>query len=427
MKKNRIEEFLKLCQEQDKTAFIYKRKKKKSFAEFYDDILKMRSLYEKEIKKDGKVLVFIYPYSYLFYVAIFAAILSGIDLVILDSYKNKNHVKELLSEGNVFYALLDPYTQFLSFKLPSFLKKVQISKFKKYGKMESSYHLSSTITTFTSGTTGVPKAIVRNVDFLMQQIDCIEANLSIHDSDIVYATLPMYCLLSSFLGNTIYLSRHYKENKKYLPTVLLTNIHKILQMKKPISSIKQCFLGGAILYSKEAEHIKQIFPNAKITYVYGASEGALIYFTTLEEYLLHPFTFSNPVEGIEAEIVHTDENGVGEIIIKGDIVLSSNHIHHTGDLGFIENKQLKIVGRKKYSTTGFYNYLVDEQIRKDNPHIKRAFSFYTNNRYYCAYEGRISHKEKKINYIHRKKLPMDSKRKTKYNYGGFISKQRLEK
>ena len=425
MKKNRIEEFLRLCQEQDKTAFIYKRKKKKSFKEFYEDILKMRSLYKKEMKKNGKAVVLIYPYSYLFYIAIFAAILSGIDLVILDSYKNKHQVKELLLEENVSYALLDPYTRFLSFRLPSFVQKVQISKYEKYAKIDASYHASSTITTFTSGTTGHPKAIVRNVDFLMEQIDCIEANLTISDSDIVYATLPMYCLLSSFLGNTIYLSRKYKENKKYVPTVLLTNIHKILQMKKPIGSIQQCFLGGAILYSKEAEHIKQILPKARITYVYGASEGALIYFTTLEEYLLHPFTFSSSVEGIETEISNLDENGVGEIIITGSTVLSSNHHHHTGDLGFIENGSLRIVGRKKYSTTGFYNYLVDERIRKENPSAKRAFSFYTNNRYYCAYEGKLSHKEDIIKYIHMKKLPMDSKHKTKLNYSILIKQKKL--
>ena len=39
------------------------------------------------------------------------------------------------------------------------------------------------------------------------------------------------------------------------------------------------------------------------------------------------------MKNIEVEYVNLDENGVGEIVVKGDTVISEDHIHFTGDLG----------------------------------------------------------------------------------------------
>ncbi|MDE6047859.1 MAG: hypothetical protein K2F56_04450, partial [Anaeroplasmataceae bacterium] len=72
------------------------KKVSKSFKEFYEDIYKMIVLFQKnQLKPKDKVGLFVLPYSYDFYVVMFASFLYQLNLVVFDSYK-KNHINELM-------------------------------------------------------------------------------------------------------------------------------------------------------------------------------------------------------------------------------------------------------------------------------------------------------------------------------------------
>ena len=427
MKKNMISEFISRCIGNEKAALIYKKRGKFincSFNNFYFDCLRMKSFLEENTSKEDNILVFSYPYSYLFYVAMFAGFMTGLNLVIFDSYNDNQKIKNMVESSSCNKVLVDNYTRFLGYKLPNTLQKINILNYKKYSCSTKGVNKDATITTFTSGTTGASKPIVRNLKFLEDQIELIKSNIKIESYDLVYGMLPMYTMLSLFLGNTTCICRDISRVYELNPTVLLTTIKSVLGLKKQLLSVKKCFLGGAILYSKEAKKISGLLPNADINYVYGASEGALIYQTKLNKYICNSFSFDEKVSGVNVSIVDPNKDGIGEITISGSTVISKDSYHYTGDYGKLVNNVLTIVGRKKYSSIndGFYNYLEDERIINENPKLIKGFSFWYKGLKYVVYEGEISFRRDEYIYIKFKKLPMDSKHQTKLDYSRAIEK-----
>ena len=84
-----------------------------------------------------------------------------------------------------------------------------------------------------------------------------------------------------------------------------------------------------------------------------------------------------------------------------------------------------IVGRRKYSAPGFYQYVTDERLLLSNPHVRKGFSFVHDGKCYFCYEGKLSVREPGIVYIKKRKLPMDPKHRTKLDYGKMV--ERIQK
>ena len=413
MKSNLINDFLKILNK-DKKAIINKNNIK-TFKELGIDIRKMITVFEKNTKKDDSILVFSYPYRYDFYVSMFAGIMSGRKMVIIDSFNDKKKTEYMLKEANCKYYLSDKLFKHLKFKLPKDMKLILNSNYKN--EIESNnYSDEAKVITFTSSTTSMPKMIVRDLSFLENQIKMLKNNLDYSEDSIIYGILPMYTLLSIFLGNTTIIKKNPTNVKA---NIIIAPIKKLLTLKKKINNVGSVFMGGAILYKNEALKLKSIFPNSKINYIYGASEGALIYKTTLDNYINNLFTYDYPINGIKVSIDNPNSNGIGIIKIEGETVIGNYHL--TGDLGKIDNNKLMILGRSKFSDidNGFYNYLMDERIRKNNPKII-AFSFKLDNKYICVYKGHLINRIDGIEYIKLKKIPYDIKHKTKLDYGKAI-------
>lgn len=412
MNNKKIDEFLKFCKGNDKTAIIDK-KRKVSFGRFYEDCLKMKAFLGKKLPRGEKAILFVYPYSYLFYILIFGGIMVGANLVIIDSFADKERVKKLAESVGCGYALTGGITRFLGFKL-SKLKKINVDKFGLYEKSSAECGNAS-VTTFTSGTTGFPKAVERSADFLLDQAEFIRKNITLEEKEVVFCGLPMYSVLSVFSGYTTVISG--KLNPKVMKvTAVITSIKKALSF--PVCrSVKNGFLGGAILYGEEADKISSVFPCARITYVYGATESALMYKTTLDKYREDLFSFDEKIEGVSIGIENENCEGVGEISAKGDIVIAGGK-HFTGDIGKISGGKLYVYGRKKYSMPeiGFYNYAADEKIREDNENLKAAFSFAMKGKVYVVYKGDLTVKNPDYIYFKLRKIPYDAKHKTKLDY-----------
>lgn len=418
-----IEHFLKVNQ----TAIQYVKHHKihkKSFKELYHDIYKMIGLFQKNNLNPGdKVAIFILPYHYNFYITLFAGMLYQLNLVVFDSYERK-HLNQLVMLEQVNYCLVDKKTKFLSKIFLPKCKKIDIHSYFQYeeGTAPSLREDSIILTTFTSGTTGTPKPIYRTLGFLKQQIEQIQNEIPMDCFTTIYGGLPIYNLLSLFSLKTTSISKKLKTLSIMDAECVLTSIQKILNEKHSYFKVKYVMLGGAILYSFEAKKIKEIFPNAQITYVYGASEGAIIYKTDLNHYIEHPFVFDTPAKETRVEIQQPNAFGVGEIVISGEKVNSENHIHYTKDLGKLVDGKLFLVGRKKYSSLeqGYYNYVLDEEIRKESK--KLVFTFYHNQRIYVVSKDRLKETRSDYTYVKMKHLPMDLKHKTKLNYQECIKR-----
>ena len=422
-----IERFLKLCADNaTKTAFIVKNKKI-TYSQLLKDVYKMIDFFKaKNIKAGDKILLFLLP-SYDFYVLLFACIYYGVNIVVPDSYKNKRNVENIVKTKKIEYAFCNNVTFLFKSKLPKIIKYYNISTYKNfeglYSKPNEKEDLT-VLTTFTSGTTGMPKAIERNYELLKLQIESISQNVDFSGLERVYASLPIYVLFVVFSGRTCVLNG--KINAKYLKKIqvdtIIAPIISTLKAKGDFSFIKKVFLGGARIYQKEGRYLAEKFACASVNYVYGASECALIATTDLNYYLNHGCSLKRIISGIDLSLVNVDNNGVGVISVNGKSVISNDNIYISNDLGVITDNGLKIVGRSKYCGKGFYNYLVDEELLSDNPKVKRGFSLMHGNKIYFCYEGRITKKESGITYVKFLRLPMDAKHKTKLDYARVLNK-----
>lgn len=359
--------------------------------------------------------------SYEFYVLLFACIYYGVNVVVMDSYKDFDRIRKIMSDNEIKLVFCNRLTRFVKFKFGRHIKFINISGYHKHSNTSKAYNIDKdkiVLTTFTSGTTGNPKPIERSIKSLAEQIDIVSRNIEINEGEIVYAGLPIYVLFVVYSGLTCVISKRINKRKLYRlgVTAVLAPISKLLDVKGKLPFIKKLFFGGAMLYAKEAERLKSTFPFAESTYIYGASECVLMAKSTLEHYLAHDFALEYGIDGVTLEIVDQDNNGIGRIKAVGDVVLTASREFVGNDIGYFDEYGLHIVGRSRYSSADHYNYVEDNRLLRQNPNVKKGFSFaYKGKRYFC-YQGRLSEKYSDIICIKLRKLPMDPKHKTKLDY-----------
>ena len=425
-----INKFIKTCREKgDKTAFVFN-KRKISFNALLSDVFRMVNLFKaRGISRESKILLLVPPY-YEFYVLLFACIYYGINVVVMDSYKNFERTRKTMSEGGIRLVFCNQFTRLLKFKFNSDVEFINVSdycKFEDSAEPKTADKNKIVLTTFTSGTTGNPKTINRDIESLEKQIDTVSRNIEINEGDVVYAGLPIYVLFVVYSGLTCVISK--KIRKKELcqlgVNAVLAPIAKLLSLKDTLPFVKKLFFGGAMLYTKEAERLKAAFPAAEITYIYGASECVLMAKATLDDYLAHGFAMKYKIDGVELTIEEPDNNGVGRIKAVGDVVLTEDRSFVGNDIGYFDEFGLHIVGRSRYSTEDYYNYVEDNKMLTKNPKVKKGFSFaYKGKRYFC-YQGRLSNEYPTLTCIKLRRLPMDPKHKTKLDYVKVIKQANI--
>ena len=208
---------------------------------------------------------------------------------------------------------------------------------------------------------------------------------------------------------------------------------------------EEVYIGGAVLNLYEAELIRNKFQNAKITYIYGATECNLICKTDLDEYINNLKKGQTVLgEAVSGVLIKTDENN--EIMVHSDVVLTAYlnpenkrgvvdenglYWHKTGDLGRIVDGKLFYLGRKDVFVRGkkgdiFSNDLEQEAIRRFSG-IRKAAVFYHEGKNFLFVEGRCE-KENLRNLVKEwdigedtvitflSKIPCDSKHHSKINY-----------
>lgn len=416
-----IEEFIDICKaNKEKTAFICNGRKV-SFKALLSDLFRTVSLMkESGLQPGDKVLVFVRP-SYELYLLMFAGLYYGVNLIVLDSYKSPKRIRRVLSEEQVSFVICDSLTFLFKALVGREQKWVKIGEYERQTDTPcaASTDLTSTLlTTYTSGTTGEPKPIKRSLTDLRRQVDVVTDNLPIGKNDVVFSKLPIYTLFIVFSGLTCVISKRIgkEELKKHKVTAVLAPIAELVRLKEPLPFIKKVMLGGATLYPRELDILFSLFPGADMEYIYGSSECVLMARAGLRHFAKE-FAFEKKISDIELSIVDPDENGVGRICVRGEVVLSDTKTRIGDDIGFLDDKGLHIVGRRRFSSVGRYNYLLDRQLLTLHPEIKKGFSLIYKEKAYFCYEGRLrSPMSDDVTYIHFYRLPMDLKHKTKLNY-----------
>lgn len=261
---------------------------------------------------------------------------------------------------------------------------------------------------FTSGTTSSPKAVMLSLKNIFAGYNSLERRCDFDEKDICYLFLPLthtygniynfiYSLIS---GYKIYLassiSNICKELLEVNPTIFcgvpLIYMKLYENYKENIdkafgNNIKYLFSGGAYFNEK----VRKIYKDKKLNLMeaYALSETAS---SLAIEYPYSDDTKSvgTIFEDIDVKINESDENGVGEIIVKGDniflgyannkeltnLAFTNDGYFKTGDIGYIENNKIYICGRKKKIIIGSNGEKITPEIIEEK--IKKLNSIITN-------------------------------------------------
>ena len=380
-----------------------------TFLEFYEDAFKLSKYLKKQgVKRGTNVSIFI-PMSIDLYKTLTALWIIGATPVFFDYSANEEYVNKCLNIINpefvISKGLISLYAR--TKKCFSKMKKINInnckeSLIKEDYIYEKGLENDGAIITFTSGSTGIPKVVVRTHQFLIDQHTVIEKNLDYKPSQIDLGILPIFTLANIATGITTVIPHSQLKDMSNINAKNITKQitkYKINSMTVSPSVLQQIFnyadsnnielntlqalhIGGGPVFPEQLKKINDMKLKAFI--VYGSSEAEPISILSWKEMLNGKEKIKNgaglPVGRIIPEISlkiisndvafpnkksveYFEESTIGEIVVSGINVLQGyfngvgdeeNKIkiddtiwHKTGDCGYIDNNNmLWLVGRK---------------------------------------------------------------------------------
>lgn len=268
---------------------------------------------------------------------------------------------------------------------------------------------SPALVTFTSGSTGAPKAAVRTHAFLRAQHKAIEQSLRPTAGAVDLTTLPIFVLANLASGVSCVLpdvdmrnpgsydprpvvtqiERHQVSSTAASPAFIERLTDECIRASRPLSSVRQVFIGGGPVFPHLLRRAREVFPNATITAVYGSTEAEPMAEISVDRISEDDFfrmrtggglLAGAPVASIDLRIIR-DQWGIpigritaaefAEMIVlvnqPGEIVVSGEHVlggylhageaetkftvdevswHRTGDLGLFDSSgRLWLLGR----------------------------------------------------------------------------------
>jgi olefin beta-lactone synthetase len=294
--KNIVQLFLNAADEHSgKIAFV-EGNSKITYAELLKKVQSTAAFFsQKDIGVDDKVLVFI-PMKTDLYVTVLALLYIGACPVFLDEWVSVKRLKECLKTVPCKAIVAERKLLFLSWFISPLRR---LKKLSPHGKakaltiaLPAEREPSDTaLVTFTTGSTGTPKAANRTHHFLAAQQAALQPLLLNHFQTTL-TLLPIVILLNLSLGKTNVLPQQ-KLNVLHFSTIkyaahlikeeavesiiaspaITVAIAKFISEKSISTTVRQVITGGGPVFPDEAKMIIQAFPKANATVVYGSTEA----------------------------------------------------------------------------------------------------------------------------------------------------------
>lgn len=248
---------------------------------------------------------------------------------------------------------------------------------------------------FTSGSTGNPKAFVRTQASWVSSFEVAEKVFKLTKEDRFMAPGPLSHSLSLFgATHALHLQASFYLMEKFNPKEVRNAIHRkkatvvylvptminALITQERTDEAVTFLSSGAKLSSKLIAQLKKVFPNASVYEYYGASELSFVSYTTEDTRENQAESVGKPFPNVKINIIDK------KIYVKSPYVFShylndpaanqnvkSSHGISIGDLGFLKNGLLTLVGREdNLIITGGINVYPEEveKVLKTLPSIK---------------------------------------------------------
>lgn len=388
----------------NKLAIIHKNKKI-TYGKLVQDVKDYAQYFlSKGIKKGDNILIFV-PMTIELYKILSAVFYIGATAVFVDAWADKNRLNQALT--------IVPCKAFIAcpkaFILKLISKKVRevginiisgtINKTKNIHPIETVTPDSTALITFTTGSTGLPKAAKRTHRFLLEQHYVLKKHLAPFIDDVDLTSLPVFILHNLACGTTSVIPDFNPQKPsdinpdKILKDIKNNNVttsvgsprfyEKLAEFGK-IKGLKRIFTGGAPVFPKNARLLQENFNDCDIEIVYGSTEAEPIASISAKELLQcednvkDGLYIGKPIEDINVKIIESSDEPIedfestwlstgeiGEICVEGKHVLkeyyNSNEAqkfakinyqgqiwHRTGDAGYLDNDgRLFLMGRVK--------------------------------------------------------------------------------
>lgn len=388
-------------------------------------------LHEKQITKGKRVLIFV-PMSIELYAILEAVFSVGATAVFLDPWMKGKKMHQVIKQIKPDLFIVTKKINRLVWILPSTwsLRKWKISTLEKSNSTWIPEEVSDTDTaliTFTSGTSGIPKGADRTFEFIHAQLKILKTHLPEHSIGEAkeLTNFPVVALATLAMGNTIVIPninlmkiheansdllihqlKKHEVNRLIVSPSLLQRIvqhNDINQLKK----LQHIITGGAPISITLIKKCLDNFPNINLESIYGSTESEPIATCNFKDIIQN---FDTPLNGVyvgkidpetKCKIIKItnqaiepenldeyilDNQEIGEVIVTGahvnknyfenveafkknKIVNDSEIWHRTGDIGYLKNDILYLVGRDhrvmERDGKKFYPYPIEQLIEKE--------------------------------------------------------------
>ena len=287
-------------------------------------------LKKNNFSKGDKVVLFV-SISLKFYIILIGILKMGMQVVFIDPYAKINHINkccEMISPnaiiGSKKVLFLGNFLKEIR-KIPIKIDYKNILKDSKYHEISDDYEISKdtpALISFTSGSTGFPKIIMRTHGFLLGQHNVLDKNIQFSENTQAYSSFPMFLLSHICTGTTtlipdINFGKPIKTDVKsvvkqiesknieniILPPSILENIVRFSKKNNiKLDCVQRVFTGGAPVFPKLMYNLLEIFPKSKVRALYGASE-------------VEPISIFN-FETITKKQIESMKNGAGLFVGK---------------------------------------------------------------------------------------------------------------
>lgn len=264
--------------------------------------------------------------------------------------------------------------------------------------------------TFTSGTTGRPRAIARSHAFLQEQHRVLVEHMGIGPTDVDLPTLPVFLLNSLAGGATAVLPDADLRNVGSVdPVRIVDQIRRhgvtcstgspafyarisdyLVNSNQSLPGLKKLFIGGGRVPSSLLVSLTEHLPNAHIEVVYGSTEAEPIATIEASEVLAlggddagKGSCVGRIVDGLHLRLLGpgtltaVEAGQVGEVVVAGDhvnpsyfedpdsdalykVVDGALTWHRTGDMARLDDHgRLWLVGREGDDVKGLWPLVVE--------------------------------------------------------------------
>jgi len=374
-------------------------------------------LHRAGLRPGDAVLVF-HPMSAELYIAIAAIFRLGLVAMFLDPSSGKEHIDRCCAIGRPqgliasskahLLRLLSPALRripckfAIGFPVPGAVPWTDTAGLPPIPQSHPCPAETPALLTFTSGSTGQPKAAVRTHGFLMDQHRVLEESLGLTPGEVDLATLPIFVLANLACGVTALipdadlrrpgsidpgpLAAQIEANRPTRaaasPALLECLADYCLQRGVTLSSFKKIFTGGGPVFPHLLAKLQSIAPQAEIIAVYGSTEAEPIAQITYRAMKVEDIAAmlggrgllaGNPVPAIQLRILRhqwgrpvgpytetifaadcLEPGQTGEIVVRGSHVLpgylngnsdeeskftvDGKRWHRTGDAGYLDDR-----------------------------------------------------------------------------------------